>query len=249
MPVAFGNLEALSVLGCPCLPVFSEAEARDLLIDRVENSSGGYSVAINAEKIIRYREDLGLRHIIDGSTMPIPDGAGAVLGLRLLYHRKAIKLDLPKLALQAGDSRRWRVFICGATEGVNSKAVKKIHQLYPNIEIIGRLHGFSPKEDFLRNIEYLKPQLVLLALGSPRQEILAAEAASSFEGVFIVGCGGALDILAGRIDRAPKFMVDNNLEWLYRLCKEPSRWRRQLNLPKFVYYLFRETLKKNFRIF
>ena len=76
-------------------------------------------------------------------------------------------------------------------------------------------------------------------MGTPMQEKFAMKLAQSGIDTFCVGCGGAFDILAGRLKRAPAFMVNNNLEWLYRLYKEPFRWRRQLVLPLFLMRLLK----------
>ena len=84
-------------------------------------------------------------------------------------------------------------------------------------------------------------------MGSPRQELMAKRIIDAVPGVFIVGCGGALDILAGKLKRAPRFMVENNLEWLYRLAKEPSRWRRQLVLPRYMLRLAAEAAAARIR--
>lgn len=238
------QLKALSILGCQCLPVESELEAKVFLRDRVESSLGGYSVAINAEKIMRCREDPKLKKVVDGSVMPIPDGAGAVLGLRMLYGQTVIKLDLPKLALQLSNECGWRVFIGGAAEEVNALAVKKILDIYPNIKVVGAVHGFVAEDELVRLVIASRPQLVLLALGSPKQEFMAADFVEKIGGAFVIGCGGALDILAGRVSRAPSFMVNNHLEWLYRLAKQPSRWRRQLQLPKYVCFLMHAVFRK-----
>jgi N-acetylglucosaminyldiphosphoundecaprenol N-acetyl-beta-D-mannosaminyltransferase len=85
----------------------------------------------------------------------------------------------------------------------------------------------------LEAVNSAHPDIVLVALGSPRQEIFASKLVKHVPGVFAVGCGGALDVLAGKVRRAPRFMVEHKLEWLYRLWKEPSRWRRQIVLPIF----------------
>lgn len=220
--------------GCPCVPLHSEQQAIDIIDRFISLRQGGYSVAINAEKILLYGSRADVRAIIDGAALPYPDGAGAVISLKWLHGRAARKLDMPIACLEGARRHGWRIFVLGATEEVNRRAVEAIRRRYPEVRIVGRLNGYEADEVKLQSIEGAQPDLVMAALGSPRQEILAAEIVRRMPQVFVIGCGGALDILAGRTRRAPGFMVNNGLEWLYRLLREPSRWRRQIVLPRFL---------------
>lgn len=223
-----------SILGCPCASFASEVDARRALQDIVTAGQGGYSVAINAEKIQRFDQDPELRSVIGNSILPVADGAGAVLGLRILHGFRSAKIDLPRALLQVSNEAGWRLFVGGATEAVNAAAAHAIAARYPGISIVGRISGFADEAELLDAVDRVRPQVMLLAMGSPRQELLAGRILAKVPNVFIVGCGGALDIMAGVKRRAPAFMVNNNLEWLYRLYKEPYRWRRQLALPLYV---------------
>lgn len=232
-----------SILGCPCASFASEADVRRALQGIVATGQGGYSIAINAEKIQRFEQDSELRLVIESSILPIADGAGAVLGLRILHGLRSVKIDMPRALLEAADEAGWRLFVGGAAESVNAAAVDVISVRYPGIRIVGRISGFVDQEELLNAVDQARPQVMLLAMGSPRQEFLASCILARVPNVFIVGCGGALDIIAGVKRRAPEFMVNNNLEWLYRLYKEPYRWRRQLVLPIYIVRLFREFIK------
>jgi N-acetylglucosaminyldiphosphoundecaprenol N-acetyl-beta-D-mannosaminyltransferase len=229
------------ILGCPCLPFTSVDDAKSALARLVESGKGGVAVAINAEKVMRYQEDPALRTVIDGAALPTPDGAGAVLGLRALHGVDSIKLNMPIAALEAADEGRWRVFVAGATEEVNVGAVDVIRKRWPHIVIVGRHHGFAGPEAIQAAIAETHPQVVLLALGSPRQELLAARIVEQTPTV-VIGCGGALDALIGQVPRAPDFFVEHHLEWLYRLAQNPSRWRRQTALPHFAAAVAREVV-------
>lgn len=235
------------LLNCPCLAFDTIEEAKDQLKSIVESGHGGYSVAINAEKIIRFRNDYNLRSAINQSIFPIPDGSGAVLGLLFLHNRRSIKLDLPKAVFEVSDERRWKVFVAGATEDVNEAAVVVLKNKYKNIRIIGRLNGFVDETTLLAEVKKNVPDVLLLALGSPKQELIAASLRQQIRTIFIVGCGGALDALVGKVPRAPQFMIDNHLEWLYRLYKNPSRWRRQLQLPKYFIYILAAAVSSRLR--
>lgn len=237
-------VQTLSILGCPCTPFSDTKAVKDMLRDLVQHRQGGYSVAINAEKIERFERDPALQSVIKGAALAVADGAGAVIGLRVLHGARSSKIDLPRTLLESSDEGRWRLFIGGASESVNAQAAKTIKERYPGIGIVGRLHGYATEEELVAAVVSSKPQVMLLAMGSPRQELIAAKIVQELPGIFIVGCGGALDILAGTKQRAPRFMVENNLEWLYRLYKEPSRWRRQLVLPRYMLRLLGEATRQ-----
>ena len=231
------------ILGCPCLAM-RETDAATQMIALIEEKKAGYTVAINAEKIQRFDTDPLMRNIILGSILPYPDGAGAVLGLKWLFDVDAEKINMPITALAVADKAKLRVFIIGADEKNHELAVKRIAETYRNIQLVGHLHGFEARELMLSEVLTTKPQIILIAMGSPKQEVVAAELMAEANFGLAVGCGGALDILSGSVRRAPTIMVNNNLEWLYRLYKNPWRIQRQLVLPKFLIRLVVECFKR-----
>ena len=133
----------------------------------------------------------------------------------------------------------------GATEKVNSKAKKVLIDKYPNINLLGRQNGYFEDESIVFDkIKKLNPQIVMIAMGSPKQEKLAAKLHELIPSALLIGCGGALNILTGEVKRAPIFYQKNHLEWFYRLLKEPSRFKRQLILPIFLLKLIIEKYKR-----
>lgn len=227
-------MKTYRLLGCPCAAVSNSEQAQQQLTKLVHAGEGGYSVAINAEKISRYRIDSELRTVIDGASFVYPDGAGAVLGLSWLHGKKSNKINFPIVALEAANQHKWRIFLLGAKEEINAFVAKKIADAYPNIQIVGRANGYKSDQELTNLVSASNPQLIMLALGSPKQEFWAEALRTKNIDAFCVGCGGAFDIMAGRLKRAPEFMINNNMEWLYRVIQEPFRWRRQLVLPIFM---------------
>lgn len=232
------------ILGCPCRPYDTDEEISADLVNLINQNKGGYSVAINAEKILKYSENNELKQIINSASLCYPDGAGAVLGLKWLYGRKTHKINFPIVSLQTAERERWPIFILGTQEDINLKACQKIKALFPEICISGRANGFISDDEKITLIKKAGPKLILIAMGTPRQEQFARRIIDNGILAFSVGCGGALDILAGNTIRAPQFMIDNNLEWFYRLYKEPSRWKRQLALPVFVIKILYEAITR-----
>lgn len=233
------------IIHTPCFQVSSIKDATNYIKSLLENNLGGYSVAINAEKIIMYSRNTQMKTIIDNSILPIPDGSGAVLGFKFLYGLDCIRLDLPKTIFELSNDEEFRIFILGSSEEINSIAVEKLKEKYSNINIVGRCNGYFSDDDFVVElIKDSKAEIVMVALGSPRQEKFASKLNKILPNILFIGCGGALDILAGKVTRAPIFFQDNHLEWLYRLMLEPKRIKRQKNLPLYLFKLITETIKR-----
>lgn len=231
-------MQRYDLLNTPCLHIQNEQQAKQYIESLVTNGTGGYSVAINAEKIMLYNNDKTMKQLIDKALLQTPDGAGAVLAMKWLYGRNAVKLDLPRLMLQIADEHKLKLFILGAVEEVNAAACQKIAQQYQNAQVVGRLNGyFKDLEEAASLISATSPQVVFVALGSPRQELISTELSKLIPSALFIGCGGALDVLAGKVRRAPRFFVNNNLEWFYRLARQPSRIKRQKVLPLFFFKL------------
>lgn len=234
----------LRVMGCPCLAFGNVQESWAYIEELLADGASHFSVAINAEKILKFREDPAFRALVQGSQFTIPDGSGAILALRWLHGVSSIKLDLPRAVLEVANRRQLSLFALGAREEANEAAYRKIAETYPRIRLVGRQNGYFTDEDqVIRTIAERSPRIVLVALGSPRQEEFAHRAAQKTQGALFICAGGALDVLAGRVRRAPQFMIDNHLEWLYRLAREPARIRRQRRLPSFFLALIAEKLR------
>lgn len=234
--------QAASVLKCPCFPV-TENDIEEQVLGFLYKKQAGYAVAINAEKIHRFQKDEFLQKTISNALFPYPDGAGAVLGLRWLHGFHSEKINMPIRILELANKYKLKVFIAGAKESTHQIAIENIQKSYPLLNIVGHLHGYHSEEVITKTIKDTQPQIIMLALGSPKQEFFAAKLARIIPSGFIIGCGGALDILAGNLKRAPEFWINNNFEWLYRLIQEPWRLRRQLFLPFFMIRLLLNILK------
>ncbi len=231
-------LHKFDVLGCPCAAV-NHSQAANHLEDLLRSQQLGYTVAINAEKILKYADESDFSEIIDNSIFPYPDGSGAVLGLRWLHGKLSEKINMPVLALEIANKLGIATFIIGAKEYSHSRAISNIRVKYQQINIVGHLHGYIDYETLVSAIKRTKPKLILVAMGSPKQEKFAAQILTEIDFGIVVGCGGALDIIAGELKRAPNFMVNNYLEWLFRLYKEPWRAKRQFFLLHFMWRLNR----------
>ncbi len=235
--------------GLPCSAFGSSEALQGTLARLVSSGRGGYTVAINAEKIVRARRDSVLRLAVSNATLAVPDGFMAVLALRWIHCIRSIKTDLPECALRQANDSGWTVAICGGLPEVNDEASSEILLRYPKLNLVANIDGYQPTESIRELLARTRPQLALLAMGSPKQELLAYEWQSTLRGTLVVGCGGALDIFAGRAKRAPAVLVNNGLEWAYRLLRDPRRIRRQMALPVALAIVLREGAVKRFMAF
>lgn len=194
-------------------------------------------VAINAEKILK--EDEKLKRIIN-ENIGYPDGIGAVMALKQ-KGLNAVKIPGSEFWLDIINryKKEKSFYLIGSTNKVIENTVSKLKQEYPEINILGYQNGFlneAQKVELKEKLLELKPDIIYVAQGSPRQEILMDELIKIHPALYM-GLGGSFDIYGGDKKRAPKIFLDLHLEWLYRLLKEPTRIGRQINLVKFLILL------------
>jgi N-acetylglucosaminyldiphosphoundecaprenol N-acetyl-beta-D-mannosaminyltransferase len=173
----------------------------------------------------------------------VPDGVGIVIALkRAGYLATRIPgVDLASRIMESLASSGGRVFFFGGRPGVSRRAAERMSQRYPGLSVVGALDGYFTEQegpDLLEQIKTASPDLLLLGLGSPRQEMWLYKYWEELNVSVGIGIGGGLDLWAGDAHRAPLWMQNNGLEWLYRLLKQPSRFRRVLALPKFLWYVW-----------
>lgn len=194
-------------------------------------------VAVNAEKILNKDEKL---HRIINENIGYPDGVGAVMALKE-KGLDAIKIPGSEFWLDiVGHFYKERTFyLLGATQEVIDSTVSRLEEEFSGIQIVGYRDGFlddAGKEALVETLKNEKPDIIFIAQGTPRQEYLMDELIKIHPALYM-GLGGSFDIYSGTKKRAPKFFLDWNLEWLYRLLKEPTRFGRQLALVKFMFLL------------
>jgi len=235
-------MKRYDILGCPC-EAYTAREEVFAHFDRIFAGNAGYSVAINAEKIMKSKKEPGLLESIRHAAILIPDGIGATWGLKWLHGVHSKKIDFPVLLMEYSDLKRKKVFILGGTAENNALACEKIAQNYPNLTIVAQKDGYASDDEFIDLIRQSGADVVLTGLGSPKQELFVSKAAAQLPGIFFGCCGGAINIFSGRVKRAPSWIIKSNLEWLYRF--RPARFRRYMVLPVFVWLLFSAKIKRS----
>ncbi|MBW4635908.1 MAG: WecB/TagA/CpsF family glycosyltransferase [Iphinoe sp. HA4291-MV1] len=228
-----------SVLG---LPVHVMTNYPGWLLERLQQGMGTHVVTLNAEMTMQAERNSYLAKIIQSAELVVPDGAGVVLYLRWLLRQKIQRtpgIELAETLLQElgliGTSAK--VFFYGGAPGVAAKASEFWLSQTPGLVIVGTHSGFhsqQEEEQLRQTLAQLQPQVIFVGLGVPRQELWIAHNRHLCPQAIWMGVGGSFDIWSGIKTRAPAWLGDNNLEWLYRLYKEPWRWRRMLALPEFA---------------
>ncbi|MGM9986038.1 MAG: WecB/TagA/CpsF family glycosyltransferase [Bacillaceae bacterium] len=233
-------MKTVEILGIPFLNTTMNGMI-DTLKNRVNKQEKTFVVTANPEIVMHALEDKQYEQILkEKADYVIADGIGVIRGAQLLgtplperVPGVEILANLLQFANEAGKS----VYFVGAKPEVVEMAVANTKKTYPNVKIAGFHHGFfKDGEDgaILADIKEKQPDLVFVGLGFPRQERWIANAMEQCEKGIFMGVGGSIDILAGTVKRAPKVWQTLNIEWLYRLVKQPSRWRRMLVLPQFM---------------
>ena len=231
--------ERVNILGVD-VDAVTMAEAVDVVRRAMDTRAGVMVATANAEMLMRATHDDELRHILNASALVVPDGAGTVWAARHLGHampERVAGYDLAQELLRCAPAEGRRVYFFGSAPGVAEKAKAKAEQLYPGIEIVGVRNGFfSPADNaaIIAEIRAARPDLLLVALGVPKQEKWIAAHLAELDVPVAIGVGGTLDVMAGVMKRAPYWMQRAKLEWLFRGLMQPKRAGRLLALPKFV---------------
>ena len=197
-------------------------------------------VTPNAEMIMMANDDKDLAQIINNADLVVPDGAGVVWAARYsgnLMPERVAGYDLVQNLLSEGAAKNYRIYMLGGAPGIAQSAKQIAEERYPGIQIVGIHHGFFTKSDereIIAHIKACRPDILLAALGVPRQEKWLSEYIDQIEVPVSIGVGGTFDVMAGTVRRAPLWMQNASLEWLYRLMSEPKRAIRMLALPRFV---------------
>ena len=200
----------------------------------------------NPEIIIAASEDESFKNILNSADICTPDGIGVVYASKIL--KNPVKERVPgfelankllKYSSESGDG----VFFFGSKPGIAEKAKEKAAEMYPGVNITGTHDGyFKPEEeaDIINQINESGAKILFVCLGAPKQEKWIYENRDKLKASLCLGVGGTLDVISGEAKRAPEIFLKLNLEWLYRIAGNPSRWGRFFALPKFILKVIKE---------
>jgi len=215
-------------------------EAIDIVEKLMDAQKPSFIATANAEMIMMADQDEELKSILNHADLVVPDGAGTVWAARHLgvsMPERVAGYDLTQHLLARAPQTKKRVFFFGSAPGVADKAKIKAESEYPGIQIVGVRDGYFKKEqeqDIIDQIKNARPDLLLAALGVPKQEKWLYEHLQELNVPVSIGVGGTLDVMAGVMKRAPLWMQKAKLEWLFRGLLQPKRIGRLIALPRFV---------------
>ena len=219
------------------------ARGRELLA----GSETAYCVTPNAEMAYEAMHDSEFCSILNGAALVLPDGAGVILGAKIVrtpLKEKVAGIDFAQNMLAVFEETGSRLYLLGSKPGIAELAAEKMLQKHPKLCICGIRDGyFQDEAGVVQAINEAKADAVYVCLGSPKQERFMYAHRGELNARLLVGLGGTLDGIAGTVKRAPKWMIRLQLEWIYRLIKEPKRFKRMLRLPKYIFAALKTRMK------
>ena len=208
----------------------------------------GQVVTINPEMISTAQQNNDFKKLVDEASLIIPDGIGVQIGLKLLGHnvRRIAGIEFGKAFIKKCCEEGKTIAMVGAKKEVVELATKNLTEEFSGLKIAYSHDGyFSDSKPILDEVVNASPDVVLVALGSPKQEFFIKELKTRLPQSIFIGLGGSFDVWAGVVKRAPEIYQKMGLEWLYRTVKEPQRFKRIFpTLPLFVLKVLKERLWK-----
>lgn len=213
------------------------SETIDAVEELIKSEKKSYVVAINVDVVIKIENDPYLKKIVDNADMVLVDGKPLVWISN--FYGKPLKAkisgsDLVPLLCEEASKKQYSIFIIGGKEGVAEQAKQNLEKRLPGIRIVGTYaptYGFEKNDAELNKINTLlseaKPDLLIACFGCPKQEKWIFENISKYDVKVSICAGATVDFLAGNIKRAPRWMSEHGLEWLYRFLQEPKRMFRR----------------------
>jgi len=202
-------------------------------------------VTLNPEMAMRAQRDPDLRTALKEAHLVVADGTGIVWAARRLGRPlpgRVPGVDLVDRLLAHGRKDGLRVFLLGARPGVAERAAERLESSGSGLVVVGTHHGYFPpsaEDEVVAQVSRTRPDLLLCGMGSPRQEILLARHLDRLAVPVCIGVGGAIDVLAGSVSRAPAWVQRAGLEWAYRVLRQPTRAPRLAGLARFVWAVLR----------
>ena len=203
----------------------------ETLSDNLKNNKKTFVVTANPETFMISEKNEDVRKmLLDKETIMVPDGIGVLkAGKKIGYNieERITGIDIANELLKFGNEQKKSIYLFGSKQEVIDSMKIVIKEQYPNLKLVGTSNGYvTDKDKVFDEIVKLEPDIVLVALGIPLQEMLIYKHLNRYKKGIFVGVGGSFDVMSGMKKRAPKIFIKLNLEWLYRIMKEPKRLKR-----------------------
>lgn len=243
---------SVPVLGCGIDPM-RQQEVLDWCLETARSSARARIVlTANASHLVAMQDDPALRQAAKAADLVTPDGMSLVWASRMLgggIPERVAGIDLLEALLRSAPEAGLRVFLLGAKPAVMERFVAHCQASYPGVQIVGWRDGYFTAEqhpEVVRQIAEARADMLFLGMPSPFKDIWCEQHRDEFGVKLIMGVGGAFDVMAGEVARAPRWMQVAGLEWAWRLWLEPRRlWKRYLvGNSRFIWLLAKEALRR-----
>jgi len=238
------RIPTVSLFGVRVSKLDMEASVK-VLTEAVQSHEPHQVITANPIMIMAALEDPAYMTIMKQADFIVPDGAGAVWAARYIGEPVAERvpgIELMHHLFEVGAQYGWRAYLLGASPEIIHEAYERVRVQYPRMKFVGYHDGYfgdSEDEAIIAKIKATKPDLLLVGRSATTQEPWIGKYKHELGIPIMMGVGGSFDVLAGKTKRAPALFRKLGLEWLHRLLSEPTRWRRMLALPKFVWKVIR----------
>ena len=234
-------IEILKKVNVDSPNIFYEWVDKQIILNKKQ-----FIVTANPEIIMLGKKNSEMEKVMQKAII-IPDGIGVVKALKILK-KKAFRntgIELVNHLLEYANKNSLKVFVYGAKEGVLLDFKKNCKKKWSNIQFVGLYNGYDYNKEFVsEEIKKTDSDIIFVALGTPSQELFINSFYNDLNKGICVGIGGSIDVLSGHVQRAPKWFINHNLEWLYRITSEPKRLKRFWNGNVcFVFELLGERLR------
>lgn len=241
-------MKSLHILGCRLDALDADA-ATEAILEFAREGTGAQVVTLGTEMVVHARHDERYRQVVNACALSLCDTVGllAVARARGVQLRGRVTgVELVDRLCERAAKEGIRVFFFGGAPGIAERAARELERRYPGLLFAGTRNGYFNANESPRIAEQIRAsgaQLLFAGLGFPKQEYWLADYLRETGCGAGIGVGGSFDVVSGNVRRAPEQWRKLGFEWLYRLVKEPQRWRRQLALPRFVLLVAGESLR------
>lgn len=232
-------MDKVNILGVN-VDMVTISEAADIIMGFFNEDKLHSVFTPNSEIIMRAYRDSEFCDLLNNASLLTADGIGVVYASKILkkpISERAAGYDIACRVLEKMNYTDHKLFLFGGKPGVADKAKENLLKKYPSLNIVGTRNGYFKEEEESEIVEQINQSgadIVFVCLGAPKQEQWIDRHKDELKVKIAMGIGGSLDVFAGVVERAPEFFCKTGLEWFYRLCKEPWRIGRMMDLPKFA---------------
>ncbi len=232
-------MKTVDILGVPFGNV-SPAQAVDTICGYFEDGKKHMVFTPNPEMVMLAQKDEDFNRVLNKSDMNIPDGIGIIYASRIKKNpikERVAGYDTVQAVFERMKTEGRTVYFFGGAPGVTDAAKAEMEKKHSGLKVVGCANGYfdeSREKEIIEEINTLKPDLLLVGIGFPKQEKWIMAHLNELEANVAIGVGGSFDVMSGRVKRAPDIFIRLGLEWFHRLITQPSRFVRMLQLPLFM---------------